>query len=39
MEHHNTYRPNMHAIEYYLDSSDDDSNERYLAKFAWPPTS
>jgi hypothetical protein len=32
-ESHKSYRPNMHAIEYYSDSSDDETKDCFVAKF------
>ena len=37
-ESHKHHRPNTHALEYHLDSSDDESKEVYAAEFLWSPS-
>ena len=34
-ESHRHHRPNTHAPEYHSDSSDDESNDVYVAEFVW----
>jgi hypothetical protein len=33
---HRSHRPNMHVIESYSDSSNDENKECCIAKFVWP---